>query len=86
MRGDAQTMLKQTKQQINTSCLRHGKIFEGKSRWTPKHMQRLRSTRLGNAIVQEALSEYLVTLDQLVDKVERLNKRIEEFAQQEHKV
>lgn len=83
VRDDAQTMLKQTKQQINALCLRHGKSFEGKSRWTPKHMQWLRSVKFGNTIVQEALSEYLVTLDQLIDKVERLDKRIEEFARQE---
>ena len=36
MRDDAQIMLKQTKQQINALCLRHGKIFDGNSRWMPK--------------------------------------------------
>lgn len=80
MRDDAQTMLKQTKQQITALCLRHGKVFEGKSRWTPKHMQWLRGIQFSSAIVQETLSEYLVTLDQLSDKVERLDKRIEEFS------
>ena len=83
MRDDAQAMLKQVKQQINALCLRHGKTFEGNSRWTPKHMQWLRSVRFGNAIVQEAFSEYLITLNQLIDKVERLDKRIEEFSRQE---
>ena len=56
MRDDAQSMLKQTKQQINALCLRHGKILEGKSRWTTKHMQWPRSTRSGNAIVRETFS------------------------------
>ena len=46
-------------------------------------MRWLRSIRFENAIVQETISEYLITLDQLTDKVERLGKRIEEFAQQE---
>ena len=80
MRDDAQTMLKQTKQQINALCLRHGKIFEGKSKWTTKHMQWLRKVKFTNAIVQETLDEYLVTLGQLSEKVERLDKRIEEFS------
>ncbi len=80
MRDDAQTMLRQTKQQINALCLRHGKTFEGKSRWTPKHMQWLRGVKLDNAITQETLEEYLITLRQLNDKVERLDKRIEEFS------
>ena len=83
MRDDVQAMLKQVKQQINALCLRHGKTFEGNSRWTPKHMQWLRSIRFGNAIVQEAFSEYLITLNQLIDKMERLDKRIEELSRQE---
>ncbi len=82
MRDDAQTMLKQTKQQINAFCLRHGKVFDGNSRWTPKHMQWLRSVKLDNAIDQETLSEYMATLGQLSDKVERLDKRIEAFSRQ----
>ncbi len=82
MRDGAQTMLKQTKQQINAFCLRHGKVFDGNSRWTPKHMQWLRAVKLDNAIDQETLSEYTVTSGQLRDKVERLDKRIEEFSRQ----
>jgi len=80
MRDDTRTMLKQTKQQINAFCLRHGKVFDGNSRWTPKHMQWLRAVKLDNAIDQETLSEYMATLGQLSDKVERLDKRIEEFS------
>ncbi len=34
MRDDAQTILKATTQQINGFCLRHGKRYEGKSKWT----------------------------------------------------
>lgn len=81
MRDDAQTMLKQTKQQINALCLRHGKVFDGKSNWTAKHVQWLRKIKFTNAIVKETLDEYLVMLEQLSDKVERLDKRIEEFSQ-----
>ena len=81
MRDDAQTLLKQTKQQINALCLRHGKIFDGNSRWTPKHMQWLNALKFENAILQETFSEYMVTLNQLIDKVERLDKRIEEYAE-----
>lgn len=44
-------------------------------------MRWLRKVEFANAIVRETLDEYLVTLDQLSDKVERLDKRIEEFSQ-----
>ncbi len=80
MRDDAQNLLKQTKQQINAFCLRHGKVFDGNSRWTPKHMQWLRAVKLSNPIDQETLSEYMATLGQLSEKVERLDKRIEAFS------
>ena len=83
MRDDAQTLLKQTKQQINALCLRHGHLFEERSRWTPKHLKWLRSLKLDNSILQETLAEYLVTYEQLADKVERFDKRIGEFAQQD---
>ena len=81
MRDDAQTLLKQTKQQINAICLRHGYIYAGKSSWTSAHLKWLRSIHLDNPILQETLSEYLATYQQLADKVERLDRRIEEFAQ-----
>lgn len=43
----------------------------------------MRNVKFENAIVQETLSEYLATLEQLCDKVERLDKRIEEFSRME---
>ena len=63
MRDDAQTLLKQTKQQINALCLWHGHAFEERSRWTPKHLRWLRSLKLDNPVVQETLAEYLVTYE-----------------------
>ena len=82
MRDDAQALLKQTKQQINAMCLRHGFSYPEKSRWTGKHLKWLRELELGNAILQETLAEYLVTYAQLSDKLERLDQRIEELAKQ----
>ena len=83
MRDDAQALLKQTKQQINAFCLRHGHIYEGNSRWTPKHLAWLQSLKLDDSVLQETLAEYLVTYDQLSDKVERFDRRIEELAQKD---
>ena len=83
MRDDAQTLLKQTKQQINALCIRHGYIFDGKSRWSPKHLKWLREVKLNQPVLQETLSEYLVTYEQLAHKVERFDKRIEELANQD---
>ena len=83
MRDDAKTMLKQTKQQIIALCTRHGKIYDGKTNWTQRHFDWLKHLEFGNAVLKETLTEYLITLEQLIDKIERFDKRIEELAQQE---
>lgn len=83
MRDDAKTALKQTKQQIIALCTRHNKRFDGKSNWTQRHIKWLHELDLGNPVLNETLAEYLVTLSQLMDKIERFDKRIEEFAAQE---
>jgi len=80
MRDDQKKALKIIKQQILALVLRHGQRFEdGKSYWTIKHVKWLKTLDLG-CVLQEALSEYLVTYEYLTDKIERMDKRIEELA------
>jgi transposase len=83
MRDDAKIMLKQTKQQIIAFCTRHGKRYDGKCTWTQRHMQWLSTLDLGSVMLNETLAEYLITLAQLTEKIERFDKRIEEIASQE---
>jgi transposase len=80
MRDSQKNLLKATKQQILALVLRHGKVFEdGKSYWTIKHVNWLKSLDLGG-VLQEGLAEYLVTYEYLTDKIKRLDGRIEELA------
>ena len=80
MRDDQKDMLKKIKQQILAFVLRSGRKFEGgKSYWTIAHLKWLRALDL-EEIDKETLSEYLITYDYLVEKIERFDKRIEEFA------
>lgn len=80
MRGSQKEALKRTKQQTLALVLRQGKRFEGgKTYWTITHMKWLKSLKLGG-VTQEALEEYLVTYEYLTDKIERMDKRIEELA------
>jgi len=80
MRDDQKKALKIIKQQILALVLRHGKRFEdGKSYWTIKHVTWLKTLRLGG-VLQETLTEYLVTYEYLTDKIERMDERIEELA------
>ena len=80
MRDDQNLALKKIKQQILSFVLRKGKRFDGgKTYWTIAHMKWLRNLDL-DGIDKETLSEYLITYDYLVEKIERLDKRIEEMA------
>ena len=80
MRDDHKLALKKVKQQILAFCLRHNYRFEGTgSNWTQAHLRWLRALH-PEGLYQETLKEYLLTYDQLVDKLERLDKRIEELA------
>ena len=79
MRDDQKKSLKINKQQILAFVLREGyRFIAGASYWTVQHVKWLRSLDLGG-ILQETLQEYLVTYDYLTDKIERLDKRIEEL-------
>lgn len=80
MRGSQKEALKRTKQQTLALVLRQGKRFEGgKTYWTITHMKWLKSLKLGG-VTQETLEEYLVIYEYLTDKIERMDKRIEELA------
>lgn len=83
MRDDTQTMLKQTKQQIIAFCTRHGFQFDGKSYWTQKHLDWLKSIQFSNPLFQETLQEYMLTYQNLTEKMARYDKRIEELSNTE---
>ena len=81
MRDDHKLALKRVKQQILSFCLRHNYRYEGNSHWTVTHLNWLKSLK-PEALYKEILDEYLLTYQSLSDKLERLDKRIEELAAQ----
>jgi transposase len=82
MRDDHKLALKKVKQQILAFCLRHNYRYDGNSYWTAAHIKWLRSLQ-PEALYKEILDEYLLTYTTLSDKLERLDKRIEELASQD---
>jgi transposase len=82
MRDDHKLALKKVKQQILAFCLRHNYRYDGNSHWTAAHIKWLRSLQ-PEALYKEILDEYLLTYTTLSDKLERLDKRIEELASQD---
>ena len=79
MRDDHKLALKKVKQQILAFCLRHNYRYDGNSHWTAAHINWLKSLT-PEALYKEILDEYLLTYTILSDKLERLDKRIEELA------
>ena len=79
MRDDKKTALKKVKQQILAFVLRQGYRYEAGSYWTIAHVKWLRSLEF-DGLLQEVMSEYLITYDYLMSKLDRIDARIEELA------
>ena len=85
MRNGEKDTLKRIKQRILSFCTRHGEHFtEGKNYWTQKHIAWLKALDFGNAILNEAFQEQLVTFNQATDRIALFDIRIENLAQREN--
>lgn len=82
MRDAHKNTLKRVKKQILALVLRLGFNFDGRTYWTMKHMSWLKSLEM-DSLFRETLDEYMLTYEQLKDKIERLDQRIEEFAEED---
>lgn len=80
MRADHKLALKKVKQQILSFCLRHNYRFDDTaSNWTQTHLKWLKALK-PEGLYAETLDEYLLTFNQLSEKIERIDKRIEELS------
>ena len=84
MRDDANAELKRVKQQITALCTRHGQIYDGtKHKWTKDHRAWLKNMSFNHSLLRETLDEYLLRLQQLEEKLDHYDRRIEELSQGE---
>lgn len=86
MRDDIHENFKKIKQQIISLMTRNGKQFEGKSYWTKKHLDWIKATAFQEEFLNETLDEYMIEYHHLIDRVEALDKRIEEISTKEEYV
>jgi len=82
MRDDHNTALKHIKQQLNAFLLRHGFQYDGKSKWTLKHIAWIKNLSCTDK-QREIINEYLETYQRLRDKIDALDVRIEELSKTE---
>ena len=81
MRDDHKELQKEIKQRINAFCLRHGYKYS-KTRWTGNHLKWLKELTL-SVLLRETLNDYLLTYENLTDKINRMDSRIEELSTKE---
>ena len=83
MRDDQKIALTKVKQQINAFVLRQGKIYDGtKTKWTQAHIEWLKKLEMKD-LLRLTLDEYLLMYNQLKEKIERYDKEIEKFSEEE---
>ena len=81
MQQDHKKQLRVIKQQICAFTTRHGyKFTDGRNYWTKKHLKWLKELPL-EGINKETLDSYLLSYETVSDRIEQMNKRIEEIAE-----
>ena len=83
MRDDFNQNLKSTKQQIIALLTRNGKHYDDSSYWTGKHIKWINSVHFEEELLNETLAEYMIEYYHLLDRVSKLDERIEEISQKE---
>ena len=79
VRGRADFVLLQTqsRQRLNAFLLRHGKRFDGKSKWTQAHFRWLETIKCGFPSQQIVLQEYVDAVLHMQNRIKALDKQIE---------
>ncbi len=79
MRMSHKRALKKLKQQILSFCLRCGYKFDGKVYWSERHIAFLKNLEL-KGLLKETMDEYIDSYEKSVEKLNRLEGKIEERA------
>lgn len=83
MRRSTAEKLKTAKQELLAFLLRENKKYGGAAYWTKTHRKWLSEVAFGEKYLNEAFAEYLVSVNTLEERLKRIDKRLEEIAQDE---
>jgi transposase len=81
-RSDLVDDLTRTKQRLQKFLLRHGFRYESNRYWTQKHQEWIKGLKCEQPFEQETLKQYLSHLESLAGRIQRMEQRVEEIAQQ----
>lgn len=82
MKEDFKKSRKIVMQQINALVLRNGYKWEGSSSWTEARIKWYKELKM-DALLKEALNEYLSQYESLTEKINRFKAKLEKIAQEE---
>jgi transposase len=80
-REDAKNVERSARHQLGKFLLRHGRIYPGKTAWTRSHLGWIRKQAFAHEAQQRVLTDYLHTVEQAAERVERLTRDIEELVE-----
>ena len=75
-REDMKHLQRQAKQRLLAFLLRHGKRYDGQSRWTQAHYRWLETVKFDHPVQQIVFQEYVDTVKAMTQRVEALDKQI----------
>ena len=81
-REDMKHLQRQTKQRLLAFLLRHGKRFDGKTKWTQAHYHWLEGVKFEQPVQQIVFQEYVDTVGVLSKRVVALDKQLESSARE----
>ncbi|MDR0760677.1 MAG: IS110 family transposase [Treponema sp.] len=81
-RGDLVDDLTRTKQRIQKFLLWHGYRYESERYWTALHLKWMKGLEFERVMERETFEQYLSHLEELTERIKRMERRIEEVAQQ----
>lgn len=79
----AQVDLKRARQRLNSLLLRHGYVYRDGDLWTRKHAQWLQGLEFDSARLKAVVAEYQSEVEHGRQRVESLDKQLEQLAQSE---
>lgn len=80
-REDMKHLQRQAKQRLLAFLLRHGKRYDGKSKWTQAHYRWLETVKFEQPVQQIVFQEYVDTVLSCHKRVQGLDKQIEQVVQ-----
>jgi transposase len=80
-RDDAKNAERAARQQLNKFLLRHGLRYQYRCHWSQPHLKWIRSQRFPHEAQQRVLEDYLRTVEEAKERVDRLTKSIIELVE-----